>query len=110
MPASDPYYDVFIRLAQLDYDLLPDADILIVFKTPLVVWTEFLRRRGRLMDSEADFLEGYAAQDAFIASAEAYSAESGAHLIVREQSVSSPQESAAELMPRVALALGLQNA
>jgi len=98
LPSDDPYIHVARELFQLDYQLLPDADCLIFLRIAEADWRELLRGRGRAMDSESDFLNQYSSQEAFLNAAESFSRRAGATLIVHDQKMGSPEQTATAIL------------
>lgn len=82
---SDPYFPHVSAIARLDYDLLPLADTLVVFKTNHATWERFVRTRGRKLDSDSDLLATYETQRYFTDAAAALHRETGIEVIEFEQ-------------------------
>lgn len=94
---SDPYYEVAAEMARLDRQLLPDADVVVMFEVTYDTWRVFLERRGRKLDQDQAFLQSFPSQQSFIEAVEAYCHEASAELVRFHQTVSSPKEAASTL-------------
>lgn len=97
IPPQDSYFDAVRQMSQLDYEHLPDADVIINFVVTESVWEKFLELRGRNMDSEEGFRNCYALQEYILESGQAHSREKGSIVIDFNQEFSSPEESAESL-------------
>jgi hypothetical protein len=97
---SDPYFNNLVALADLDYELLPDADILIFFEVAAENYDLMLKRRGRVLDRDAKLHEKADTQRYFLDAAVSYvEARKGQTKLIRYQnSYSSPEESAESLL------------
>ena len=91
---SDPYYPVLSEIAELDREILPNADCIISFEIDYRDWLQCLSKRGRMLDSETEFVRSYDTQAYFIEAAETYAASVGARLIHFKQVYSSPSQAA----------------
>jgi HD superfamily phosphohydrolase len=69
LPTSDPYFDAFSEVARLDYERLPRADLLVVFRVSEDDWKQFLRIRHRALDQDEQFLQSFESQEYFIGAA-----------------------------------------
>ena len=54
---SDRYFSVMKQIAEIDKDVLPDADIIIFFEVDKENWLNFLRNRNRSTDNDKEFLK-----------------------------------------------------
>jgi hypothetical protein len=99
LPTSDPYYSAFESVARLDYERLPKADVLVVFKVTEDDWHRFLETRGRQLDKDSEFLQSYVSQQYFIDAAQRLEAEQGVKCHIFERRFldsATPTEDAAE--------------
>ena len=85
---SDRYLPVMKQIAEIDKDILPDADILVFFEVNKEDWLSFLKKRNRITDNEEKFL---------LEAAEKLCEERKIELIIFKQGNSSPEESAKKL-------------
>jgi len=97
IPTSDPYFELTTEMARLDRQLLPDADVVVMFEVTYEIWRAFLGRRGRELDKDEAFLRSFPSQQSFIKASEAYCHEAGAEFMRFRQSISSPKEAALAL-------------
>ena len=97
----DPYWAELKVIADKDYELLPNLDILVYFDVDFDTWTEFLKLRNRNLDNEELFKKSFDTQRFFTEAAEQYCQESGCKLVRARQKLSSPQAIAQELLPEL---------
>lgn len=97
-PPTDPYYRALLDVADLDSQLLPDADYLVFLSVTPLVWRYFLSTRNRAMDLEAAFRESYSTQEPFLDASKEYAKRTGAHLIIIKQAIRQPKETAIEIL------------
>lgn len=91
LPQDDVYYDLIYRMAKLDYENLPNADIVICFNISQDVWNTFLKRRNRNMDNELKFRnQCFSLQEPIINACKQYEFEYKKKVIFIEQEESSP--------------------
>jgi hypothetical protein len=64
MPPDDPYFNVTQDLAQLDFEQLPDADVVVFFEVTEEAWQSFLTTRGRDADQHQGLRENFQTQGA----------------------------------------------
>jgi thymidylate kinase len=98
MPPGDPYFRVAEELARLDFEHLPDADILVFIEIDEAAWQSNLTTRGRDADQHRGLQESFQTQEHMRAAAEQYCAARGARLVVFPQRRSSPREAAEALL------------
>jgi len=98
---NDLYHDEMMAISKKDSRLLPDADIIIFFKLSEQMWKEFIGGRKRELDRDADFLKSFRLQEIFIDVVEKYAKRTNCHLIVHEQSNSSPEIEAAKIISKI---------
>ena len=49
---SDRYFSVMKQIAEIDKDVLPDADIAVFFEVDKENWLSFLKNRNRSTDND----------------------------------------------------------
>ena len=94
---SDRFFPVMKQIAEIDKDILPDADIIIFLEVSHDEWTEFLKIRNREADQDKDFLKNFETQKFLLEATKKLCEEKGIELIVFRQNISSIQESAKKL-------------
>jgi len=94
---SDRYLPAMKQIAEIDKDVLPDADILVFFEVNKKDWLSFLKTRNRATDNEEKFLKNFEAQKFLLEAAEKLCEERKIDLIIFKQGNSSPEESAKKL-------------
>lgn len=98
LPTDDSYFGVAKQLFDLDSQILPDADCLIFLRIAEEDWRTLVRRRGRAMDAEEDFLKGYPSQEIFLEAAQTFAHRTSARLIIHEQKVGTPDATARAIL------------
>lgn len=78
---DDPAYPDILRTAFLDYELLPDVDVLVFIEITPARWKAHLQQRGRGMDSQNDFQDSFEIQALMRTAAERFTRERQARLI-----------------------------
>jgi len=101
IPATDPYYPSLLEIADLDTRLLPNVDCLVFLELTPPIWHHFLSTRERAMDLESGFLNSFSTQTPFLNASKEYAARTGAHLLIIEQVVRTPTETAAAILQQV---------
>ncbi len=94
---DDNYFEEMTAISKKDYELLPDADILIFFHLDELCWKKFIAKRGREMDCEETFKNSYHLQEVMLDAAHRYCKERNVKLIIHNQKDSSPKEEAIKL-------------
>ena len=85
------------QIAEIDKDILPDADIIVFFEVNKENWLSFLRARNRIADNEEVFLKNFETQKFLLEATKKLCEERKTELIIFQQGDSSPQESARKL-------------
>lgn len=98
---EDPYFDVLKQLAQLDYNLLPDADVIIFFELTEATWKKFLQKRNRQLDNDEDLKKSFALQAVLLKAAQQYAKQKGKQLIHFQQDFSSVKEATEKLIKQL---------
>ncbi|MBK8624646.1 MAG: hypothetical protein IPN86_03405 [Saprospiraceae bacterium] len=98
---DDLYYDEMLSIAKKDYENLPDIDILIFFEQSKENWEKFLTKRNRNLDNDNAFRDSFILQKAFIETIKEYCKEKNCHLIVHQQSFSTPQIEARKIIEQL---------
>jgi adenylate kinase family enzyme len=94
---SDRYFPVMKQIAEIDKDILPDADIIVFFEVNKENWLSFLRTRNRIADNEEAFLKNFETQKFLLEATKKLCEERKTELIIFQQGDSSPQDSAKKL-------------
>ena len=94
---SDRYFSVMKQIAEIDKDVLPDANIVIFFEINQQTWLEFLKTRNRDTDQDEDFKKNFETQKFLLEATQKLCAEKGIELIVFQQDNSAVQDSALKL-------------
>lgn len=94
---SDRYFPVMKQIAEIDKDVLPDADIIIFFEIKHDDWMNFLKSRNREMDQDKDFIKNFETQKFLLEATKKLCEEKGIELIIFRQNISSIQESVEKL-------------
>lgn len=98
MDPKDPYYESALQIMQLDVDLLPDADCIVLFEVSLNDWIKMLQSRNRTRDNLEGFIENYNLYKKYIDSAvEQLCSRRNIKLIRFQQNFSSPGQQAEKL-------------
>lgn len=58
-PKEDPYFAVYRQICQLDIQLLPDPDCIVLFDVSYNDWLKMLSSRNREWDKTPGFIESY---------------------------------------------------
>lgn len=66
---DDPYFEVARNMAELDAELLPRADVVVVLEIDEQQWLEQVGGRGRTIDRHDPFLKSHSTQELFVATA-----------------------------------------
>lgn len=98
MSRDDPYFELAKRLADLDYNELPDCDCLVFFSVDETAWRNLLRFRNRRFDSDNPLEDSYHTYSLFLASAKEYCAEKNIKFIEFENKIDTPLRSAQDLL------------
>ncbi len=85
------------QIAEIDKDVLPDADIVIFFEINQQTWFEFLKNRQRDMDQDKDFRKNFETQKFLLEATQKLCAEKDIELIIFPQDNSAVQDSALKL-------------
>ena len=94
---SDRYFSVMKQIAEIDKDVLPDADIIIFFEVDEENWLNFLESRNRPTDNDKEFLKNFETQKFLLEATKKLCEEKGIELIIFPRGNSSVEDSAASL-------------
>jgi thymidylate kinase len=94
---SDRYFAVMKQIAEIDKDVLPDADIAVFFEINYDDWLELLKARSRPTDHDEDFMKNFETQKFLLEATKKLCQEKGIELIIFQQDSSSVQDSALKL-------------
>lgn len=89
---SDPYFDVAVAMARRDWEMLPNADVIIFFELSFDLWKDFLARRNGWLDTDPEFLKSFATQELFLGACQKLASEKNVTLIRIKQEWSSPKD------------------
>lgn len=96
-----PYFPVCREMAKLDWQQLPNADLLIVFKVQKNDWEYFLKKRNRHLDRESAFVQSFKTQQLFLQAAKKMLPTTKVHVFERRLVEGpNPTEIAAETLLR----------
>lgn len=102
MRPENIYFKQTKKIAQIDYKILPEADIIVALKITEEVWRTFLKERNRKRDSDETFLKEYfQSQKAILKAGQKYCKEFHKTYIEINQYISSPQEIALKIQERL---------
>ena len=101
VPPEDPYFPIARKMADLDWQTLPRADVLVFLSLGERVWNAFMDRRAREFDREAGLREQFAMQDLMEQACRRVEAEHGTRLLIMEQEDTSPARTAARILKRL---------
>ncbi|CAH1756648.1 11271_t:CDS:2 [Entrophospora sp. SA101] len=94
---SDRYFPAMKQIAEIDKDVLPDADVVVFFEINHHDWLEFLKARSRPTDQDEDFMKNFETQKFLLEATQKLCAEKGIELIIFPQDNSSIKDSALNL-------------
>ena len=78
---KDPYFNNFLETANLDFDHLPDADVVILLRVTRTDWIKMLQCRGRELDKLLDSQDSHGTEDLFVNAAREYCERKGVKLV-----------------------------
>lgn len=82
---DDSYYPTISEIAKLDYDSLPNVDLLICFKVTIDQWKTLRGIRNRALDRDSEFDKSFEMQDVMLKAAERMKAEKGIPYFIYER-------------------------
>src|SRR4051812_33251000 len=85
------------QIAEIDKDVLPDADTIIFFEVDKENWLNFLKNRNRPTDNDEEFLKNFETQKFLLEATKKLCEEKGIELIIFPRSDSSVEDSALKL-------------
>jgi thymidylate kinase len=94
---SDRYFSVMKQIAEIDKDVLPDADIAVFFEVDKENWLSFLKNRNRSTDNDEEFLKNFETQKFLLEATQKLCEEKGIELITFSRGASSLEDSTARL-------------
>jgi thymidylate kinase len=94
---SDRYFSVMKQIAEIDKDVLPNADIIIFFEVKHDDWTNLLKLRNRETDRDKDFMKNFETQKFLLEATRKLCEEKAIELIIFQQNIFSIQDSAERL-------------
>ena len=94
---SDRYFPVMKEIAEIDKDVLPNADVIIFFEVNKENWINFLKSRNRPTDNDEEFLKNFETQKFLLEATKKLCEEKGIELIIFPRGTSSVEDSAQSL-------------
>ena len=85
------------QIAEIDNDILPNADIIIFFEVGKESWLNFLKSRNRPADNDEEFLKNFETQKFLLEATKKLCEEKGTELIIFPRDDSSVEDSALKL-------------
>ena len=85
------------QIAEIDKDVLPDADIAVFFEINYDDWLELLKVRDRSTDHDEAFMKNFETQKFLLEATKKLCEEKGIELIIFPRGTSSVEDSAAKL-------------
>ncbi|CAG8574059.1 2323_t:CDS:1 [Ambispora gerdemannii] len=85
------------QIAEIDKDVLPDADIAVFFEINYDDWLELLKARSRPADHDKDFMKNFETQKFLLEATQKLCQEKGIELIIFPQDNSSAQGASLKL-------------
>lgn len=102
MESKDPYYELTKRMAQIDNEQLPGADLLIFLKVSFDSWRSLIVSRKRQSDLDWIFPRAFPFQEHLLEAAYLEKEKTGCNLIVFENKFGSIDEIVDELQTAIA--------
>lgn len=103
----DPYFSVAELMVRNDWELLPKADIIVFLDMDKATWLEFMRRRDRDFDRNADLDRHFEMQRIMLGACRRAVAEHGGELVVVQQQSSTPEETARRVLKAISASLAV---
>lgn len=103
---DDPYLPTALAMAETDAQILPRADLVVMLEIDEELWRAQLVKRGRRIDTRADFQRSHHSQDLFHAAAMRSAARDGTRLVFHQRQDIPPELEANQLLEQLE-ALGL---
>jgi HD superfamily phosphohydrolase len=105
LPRSNPHFEAFALVAERDFEDLPDADLVVVFRVSESDWHRFLAIRNRKLDQNPEFLRSFESQEYFLDAARQLAERRGIPFLVFERKfVDSPtpvEDAADQLLEQI---------
>jgi hypothetical protein len=95
---DDPYFAVARSMAQVDADVLPRADAVVMLEIEEPLWRAQIAARGRGIDRHAPFANSYASQAHFVETALTRGAQDGTDVIRFTRSSAPPRDEAVRIL------------
>lgn len=109
MEPDDPYLPTALSVAEIDWERLPSADVVIVLEIDEHLWLEQLTRRGRRIDGDDLFLKSHSGEQYLVDTALRRGLKDGTLILRHNRKDIDPRTEAAELRERLA-SIGLVSA
>lgn len=94
---QDPYFESAKKMAELDWEKLPNASCVIGFRISFEDWWSLLDKRNRQFDKDPAFRKSFDSQESYLNSGKKLEKDFGIKYIEFEQKISSPEIAALEL-------------
>lgn len=94
---NDQYFNVAKEITSIDWKILPNVTDIITFELDEKTWKQFLKKRNRDLDNNAQLLESFSTQKYFVEAAEKLCTEFNINHIRFKQCYSNPIESAKKI-------------
>jgi energy-coupling factor transporter ATP-binding protein EcfA2 len=94
---ADPYRFVAEAIAKLDYEQLPDPDVLVFVKIERTKWDDLVGHRGRTLDKNVELESKFAMQERMLSATSAYCSEKGVRLVTFKNDFSTAYKAAEQL-------------
>jgi deoxyadenosine/deoxycytidine kinase len=108
LPQNGLYHNLTEQLAKLDYEKLPNADIVVFFDLDEETWESFIDKRSRDQDSEHEFrAQCFSLKPAMLKACKAFTDEHNKKLVVFKQQQDGVKNSALRLMKQLQEEAGL---
>ena len=101
IPNTDPYFQIALQMARADYDLLPNADVLVFLRMKQAIWLQFMQQRGREFDRSVELTRYFGMQDHYQEACETAAKDHGILLCTIEQTLSCPEQTAAQVWQKI---------
>jgi hypothetical protein len=96
--SGDSYFEVALQVAELDWRLLPSADVIVIVRVDEATWRQFLRSRGRALDEVFDISSTFDTETLYGRAAERLARTTAVRTVEFKQTFSSARQSAIRLL------------
>lgn len=99
--SNDPYYELMEKMAQIDNEQLPAADLLVFLKVSFDSWRDLIASRKRQSDLDWIFPKAFPFQDYLLEAVHLESQKTGCQLLIFENKLGSVNEMVKELQAAI---------